>query len=61
MKVVDKKLYHWENIFVLKNSYRDIISKYTQFLFLEGSQIGKALFLESNNYENYEDGKPFYM
>jgi hypothetical protein len=32
--------------FFLESSYREIISRYTQFFILEGSQIGKTLFLE---------------
>jgi len=45
-------------MFVLESSYYEIIYRYTQFLFLKSSQIGKELLLEDNKYKNYENEKP---
>jgi hypothetical protein len=36
MKVVYEKLYHWENMFVLESSYREIISRYIYSIFIFG-------------------------
>jgi hypothetical protein len=38
----------------------EILYQYSNFLFLKSSQIVKALFLEGDDYEKYEYGKPSY-
>jgi hypothetical protein len=52
------EIFFIENSYFLESFYHEITSRYTRlFFFWKVPKLGKCCFLESNNYENYRDGK----